>query len=312
MHIKFLRNYQQNFKSKFFDRSFFTSTTSLNRKLNSNKMFESVIRVRLDEKDKRAALSLKCKIFDDYEREINLNRDYDEDLLSTFQKLYSSFLKHYNARTQKANKKIKIEENNIDKLSDVSLELPLSLHDLDDKIVPLNTKNKDAWKENFTFRLKDQKYSVCVNLPSMKKIALPKLIIAGFPTHAKIDVDSDHLDETIIQNSLFSWYSSRLTFNPEEFDASKSAKKNKNKNLPVISSLEWDLIEQGVGKKYCLINESLANKFIRIECQPSDGKRKGLAIENYSNSLIMPTLDKGSMAMTINHKMTQNRLNSDK
>jgi hypothetical protein len=72
-----------------------------------NKEFEKMIRVRFDHGANKIAISLKCKVTDDSEREFNLNRDLDEPISATFHKLHANFTKQLSIRKQRAAKKMK-------------------------------------------------------------------------------------------------------------------------------------------------------------------------------------------------------------
>ena len=69
------------------------------------------------------------------------------------------------------------------------------------KTISLDTKNEDAWKENFTFKLHEQEFKVLVNLPNVKKLNISKLLIAGMPALVKTEFEPEHLSETIKSNS---------------------------------------------------------------------------------------------------------------
>ena len=63
-----------------------------------NKKFDQMIRIRINEKEKKVSLSLRCQMAESVEREFNLNRSLDEPISATFQKLYSNFSKQLNQR----------------------------------------------------------------------------------------------------------------------------------------------------------------------------------------------------------------------
>jgi hypothetical protein len=282
-------------------------------------MFDSVVRVRIDQKENRAAISVKCKINETLTKELNLNRELDEEILATFQKLYSNYTKHASLSALKAvqHKKLKKDDSNEDGSNNEKLNLeedplPLSLHDLDNNQLPLSTKNRDAWQEGFVFKLRDQTFKVNVNLPSVKSVKLPKLMIAGLPTLVKLDVDSDHSEDLITQNSVFAWYSSDLKFSQEELDASKAAAGKKKPALPDMTKVKWELLEEGTGKRSCLLSKSCANKYIRVECRPSDGKRPGLVVDYVSTGIVREPVEYENMPMFQSHALTKERLSGDK
>jgi hypothetical protein len=284
-----------------------------------NRMFDNIVRVRIDQKENRAAISVRCKINENSIKELNLNRELNEEISATFQKLYANYAKHVSLSAHKTaqHKKLKKDDSNedgssIEKLNLDGDPLPLSLHDLDNNQLPLSTKNRDAWQEDFVFKLRDQVFRVNVNLPSVKAIKLPKLMIAGLPTLIKIDIDSDHSEDLITQNSVFAWYSSDLTFNQEELDASKAAAGKKKPVTPNLSNVKWELLEEGVGKRFHLLEKTCANKYIKVECRPSDGKRSGVVVDYVSTGLVREPVELENTPMFQSHALTKEKLSGDR
>ncbi|CAF0767148.1 unnamed protein product [Brachionus calyciflorus] len=262
-----------------------------------------MIRVRLDDKEKRVSISVKCKINDVLEKELNLNRVYDEALGSTFERLYASFTKHSSGGK---NKKLKKENGDA---SPEKEQVPLFLYDMENKLVPLETKNIDAWKENYIFKIKEQEFKVLVNLPTVKKINMPKILIAGMPAMVKLDFESDESTQQILnKNSLFKWYSSQSVYEPANLIELESDKKSKK---PIsLDGIEWDLIDEGIAKKTIVLDENTENKLIKVECYPKDDVREGIAVEAVTANPVLQKIDKAHMPMTERHKLTQNRLDS--
>ena len=297
---------------------FFTKTSLLASKPNipHNKMFDNIIRVRFDEKEQRALISLKCKMPNESVKDFNLSRALDEEIASTFQKLYANYTKS-KIDTLKSNKKIKMEDSNINEgsenLQELNLDndhLPLSLHDLDNNQLPLTTKNRDAWQEDFVFKFREHSYKVNVNLPSFKKIALPKLMIAGMPTLVKVELDSKD-NNMLLSNSTFKWFKSETRHKLEEPEIGKDEKKKKVK-IPNLHSIKWQLISEGMNNKFCVLDLDCAERYVKVECIPSDGKRRGMAVEVVSNSTVRNQLQIENMPMTASHEITRERLNSNK
>jgi hypothetical protein len=129
-----------------------------------------MIRIRFEPNTGRVAISVTCKITEDSEREFNLSRSRDEPISATFQKLYANFTKQLTAKQNKANKKNKKQPDDSKSTQEASMSvsssdtietnLPLSLYDLENNLVSLETKNSDAWKEGFVFKLNDQVFKV--------------------------------------------------------------------------------------------------------------------------------------------------------
>lgn len=288
-----------------------------------NKMYDNVVRVRIDEKQSKAAISLRCRFDNNVEKEINLSRDLSEELSSTLQRLYANYSKHLQkaGSSKKMKKDETDEQTGIDKLKLNNSpqkdqdQLPLSLHDLEDNQVPLNTTNRDAWRESFSLKLNDQVYKVYLNLPSLKKVSLPKLMLAGMPAICKLDIDSDHTWDVLATHSKFLWYISESEFNQNDLDAEKrnSLKKSKPSSGVNTAALTWNLLEEGVGKKYFILDQKKClNRFVKVECVPGDGNRNGLAVEAVSTGIVRVSPDLESMPMTQSHKLTRERLSSNK
>lgn len=271
-----------------------------------NKKFDKMIRVRLNEKDKRLAISLKCKINENVEKEINLNRSYDEALASTFERLYSTFSKHCSGGK---NKKLKKESEST--IESVKEEIPVFLFDHDNQSVPVQTKNIDAWKENYAFRIKNQEFKVVLNLPSIKKFNITKILIAGMPALVKCEFEGDSSTHEILeQKSLFKWYISDNVYEPVDLIELESDKKSIK--IPInLDTIKWNLIEEGVSKRIINLEENFENRLIKVECYPNDGTREGIAVETVSTSPVLKKIDKTKLPMTERHMYTQNRLDSN-
>ena len=274
-----------------------------------NKKFDQMIRIRINEKEKKVSLSLRCQMAETVEREFNLNRSLDEPISATFQKLYSNFSKQLNLKAPKSNKKLKKEENlSNNKSEEVSAEqVPIYLFDLENKPVQADTKNLDAWKENYMLKLNEQTFQVTVNLPFVRKLTLSKLLIDGMFALVKADIDAEEqLLEDINLNSKFEWFYSQQSFEPSG-DETKGNKLKLN-----TETIEWIPLGQGVNMKACQLNGNCQSRLIKVRCIPSDGKRDGLAFEVVSNQTVLRAIDLNTLPMTQRHELTKEFLNSDK
>lgn len=271
-----------------------------------NKKFDKMIRVRLNEKEKRLAISLKCKIYENVEKEINLNRSYDESLASTFERLYSTFSKHCSGGKSK-----KLKKDSESLIESVKEEIPIFLFDNENQSVPTETKNIDAWKENYSFRLKNQEFKVVLNLPCVKKFNLTKILIAGMPALVKCEFEGDtSTHELLERNSLFKWYISDTVYEPVDLTELESDKKSKNKSIN-LDKIKWSLIDEGVSKPMINLDEEFENRLIKVECYPNDGTREGIAVETVSVSPVLKQIDRTKLPMTERHLYTQNRLDTN-
>lgn len=267
-----------------------------------NKKFANMIRVKFDAKENRVSLSFRCKLTETTEREFNLNRDVEETLASTFEKFYSNYTKHVDYKTKKSKQPTPGDEAASDYKS------LIQLYNLDNELVDWQTKNKHAWVENYTFKVKDQLFNVCLNVPSLHKVSLPKILIAGMPAVAKIEIDSaEEQHDAIHKHSEFVWYVSETQFNEDD----KKLPPGKNKHLKKsfdLSQVKWHLIDQGFARKMCILDRNTANKLVKVVCIPRDEKREGLAVEVVSSAPVMEPMEMEKMAMFERHKHTQHKI----
>ena len=172
----------------------------------------------------------------------------------------------------------------------------------------MTTPNKKAWVENYTLRLYDQTFRVCINLPSIEKISLLKLAMAGFPTVAKIECESIEIE----RNSIFNWYVSDRCFTIDDRVPLATDKKKKIKVFDV-SQVKWRLLEgkSGRAKRMCMLDKDVANHLLRVECIPSDGKREGVAVEAISAYPVDEGLPMNELPMFARHQLTKERLAND-
>ena len=287
-----------------------------------NHKFKKMLMVRF-ENDNKVSISLKCQLTPTTEREFNLNRNKDEPIRATFSKLYSNYAKQMTNKT-KQNKKLKKDETleqKVENKSNVLLmkqdlitenndDVPVFLYDLDNKLVPLDTKNEDAWKENFTFKLNEQEFKVLVNLPNVKKLNISKLLIAGMPALVKTEFEPEHLSGTIKSNSKYFWY-----YSSQKFEEKAEETLNKKKITYSTENIEWNLMNlenNGQNLKSCYLNEDHHNRLIKVVCIPNDSKRDGVAVEQISTTTVLKRIDLDKLPMTERHLETSSYLSSNK
>jgi hypothetical protein len=243
-----------------------------------------MISVQVNEIEKLIKISFKFNL-GTHCKEINGNRALDDSVESTFKRLCATINKKFNANP---------------KLDETSL----NLYDLENNLIPLDTRNKDAWKENFTLKINELEFKVFVNLPSVKAISLPKILVAGLPAVVKVDFDSDETTkQDLVKHSLFKWYISENAFDVED-------KKSKNKCIN-LDTVKWTLINEGLSKRMIILNEMCENRLIKVECHPKDDQREGFMLQAVSANPVLPKIDKEQMPMKERHKQTINKLNSD-
>jgi hypothetical protein len=208
------------------------------------------------------------------EREFRLNRRLDETIGKTFEKMLLSVEKQMTTR-----KKRKTDTNQ--SVSNDTPGLVATLYDQGGRMVSLETINNDAWKEDYRFCLNEREYRVVVDLPFVKKIALSKVVLAGMPTLVNVELPSECQDM-----SFFSWYHSDTDIIPEN----------------------WYLIDEGVNKRFCLLDKKAENKLIRLKCTPNDGKREGLPIEIQSHTAVKSVFDINELPMSEKHALTSKKM----
>lgn len=294
-----------------------------------NKDLEKMLRVKYLDKDNKVSLSLKCKITEKSEREFNLNRDLNEPLLATFQKLYSNYAKHYVSKMA-SNKKLKTSASSSSSPPTAEMNMmrvalgadevpPIKLFDLDSNEVPLDTTNREAWKNDFKLTINEQEFIVAINLPYIKKIMLPKLMFSKMPALIRLEFDNEpkEVSSLIEKSSKYQWFHSRLDYDTllaeQKIGAKIATNAKKNPPAPQLDPdlIEWVLFDEGVNKRVCYLNEATERKLIRVVAIPNDGKRNGFAVEAMSTSQVEAKLDLDRYAMTERHAMTRESLKGD-
>jgi hypothetical protein len=130
------------------------------------------------------------------EREFKMNRDLNETIGKTLEKLVNSLKKQIFSKTKK---------NDID--------ITVGIYDCNDQILQKETLNQDAWKEGYKVKINDRVYKVLVDLPFLTKLSLPKLLLTNMPVIAVTEKD-----DKIIDKSKFSWYISISNLNTNEWE----------------------------------------------------------------------------------------------
>ena len=164
------------------------------------------------EKNNKMRLSLNLN-----EKEINLNRNSDESLEITFKKLILNLMKKLKATNQ---------------------IIPIvSLRDQNNNVLSLDTKNDQAWKEDYIFKLNSQQFEIKVNLPFVKKIEISKVLIAGMTAIVQTHYDEDYVNnEAVKMNSKYFWYFG--------------------------SNDEWNLIQSN--SKCCILTKECCDSYIKF------------------------------------------------
>ena len=203
-------------------------------------------------------------------KEVNLIRDQSEKLQVTLEKIQSK----------------------LDIYSKDNPTSPPPLIELldNDCSIPLEKTNFEAWKENNLFSINNEhKLLVKINLPQIKHLKMSKRLIAGMPVFVRIEPDQTQvsLGEDLTTHSIFNWYISL----------------GENES-------EWKLVETGIGKRMCILEDTWVNRRIKIECVPrvKNDTRDGCLFEHKTSQVIEPKIDLTNAAMTERHSQSKNVL----
>ena len=241
--------------------------------------------IRNEREKKVIELTLRYPISPNNEREFNLNRNFDEKIGKTFEKLTSNLVKHLSVQQKKKVKKLKSGKNSPPlkvEIEEDELNITVELFDTNNEQISNETLNEHAWKEGYKVKINEKYFQVVVDLPSLKKISLPKQLIANMP----VFIISDKEDNLFIDKCKFKWYISS-----NEFD----------KN-------EWELLNEGVNNRMIYLNSNTENKYIKVVCTPNDGTRDGLIVEIISKKTIENLFQLYELPMTDRHKLTTEKL----
>lgn len=210
-------------------------------------------------------------------KEVNLIRDQSEQLQVTLEKIKSK-LNIYSSKNNPTSPPPLIE-----------------LLDNNDCSIPLEKTNFEAWKENYLFSINNEhKLLVKINLPQIKHLKMSKRLIAGMPVFVRIEPDQTQvsLGEDLTTHSIFNWYIS----------------------LAENESEKWKLVESGIGKRMCILEDTWSNRRIKIECVPrvKNDTRDGCLFEYETSQVIEPKIDLTNAAMTERHLQSKTFLSLKK
>jgi hypothetical protein len=219
--------------------------------------------------DKIANIEFNYEILQYKEIVFKMSRSFDETIGKTMEKLVFNIIKKYEALSKEK----------------YSLEITATLHNTNNEQILNETLNEHAWKEGYKVKINEKYFQVVVDLPSLKKISLPKQLIANMP----VFIITDKEDSLFIDKCKFKWYISS-----NEFD----------KN-------EWELLNEGVNNRMIYLNSNTENKYLKVVCTPNDGTRDGLIVEIISNKTIENLLQLDELPMTDRHKLTTEKLSGN-
>uniref|UniRef100_A0A2C9JMN6 2',5'-phosphodiesterase 12 n=1 Tax=Biomphalaria glabrata TaxID=6526 RepID=A0A2C9JMN6_BIOGL len=128
----------------------------------------------------------------------NLNRQKNEELKVTLDRLRLNLSKKLNKKVKKKKKETENNaESSVDQSTDKSndnLEIPLDII-LNGKSVDLSTSNQDAWVRGALLKVGEEEIPINFNPPSVKLRNLPTIILEGFPLFPEIEIEFANLQE---------------------------------------------------------------------------------------------------------------------
>jgi hypothetical protein len=273
-----------------------------------------MIHVKFENNSNRISIVLKCMI-GNLEHELRVIRPFDETLDKTLDRIH----RHYSKKLQIYLKTLK--KNSPTSKIDKTISSSFKLLDLDNNIVDLNLKNKDAWKDGYNFKIEssllNEIFKVVVNLPAIVNLHLSESMIAGLPIVAKLEVDDVEYDSNKINlYSKMSWLSTKTKIDQNKFNEWKKIKLKKPHFTPpdesYFNSLEWEVLSEGTNKKYLILNDESEGKLIKCICIPNDGTgRDGIPFEKVASCLVEPKLDLNNFPMTRRHNLTKDKMDKN-
>lgn len=140
------------------------------------------------------------------EREFNLNRNFDETIEQSLDRIKINLEKEF--RKKSGNKKKKVKQNEAsEQANNVATDISVAL--LDETRQPIKEikwsdlfKTEQAFKADLILQVIGQDYSIAYNFPYVKQLTLPSVLMNGFDCYpAKIEVHFAERDDC-----LFEWF----------------------------------------------------------------------------------------------------------
>jgi len=167
--------------------------------------------------------------------------------------------------------------------------------------------NASAWMDGRCMQIEDQQFHVCVNVPTVRKLALPQPMMVGFPVYANANVEFAD-----VSDCEFTWYrlggtvtspeeASSLSTSDVEDQVSGVAKNKKSKNSAV---------KIFVGRAYIPTAEDVGCQ-LKLECLPIRGDVIGEMVSTVSSVGVQrgPTV---SCPFEKRHKFTEQMTSGDR
>lgn len=259
--------------------------TTIQKRLITRKIPSKMFFIRNEREKKLVEITVRYPLSPTSEREFNLNRNTEEPIGKTFEKLSSNLLKHLSNKQKKKNKKLKTDGQS-EATFEIEDELNVTVVLYDEKNEPISndTLNEHAWKEGYKVKINENFFPVVVDLPSVKKLALPKQLIANMPVVVITDKEDKFIDKC-----KFKWFISSNKFD----------------------TTDWELMDEGVNNRMIFLTENCEHKFVKIVCTPNDGTRDGLSIEVISNKAVQKLFNVNELPMTDRHKLTSEKMSGN-
>lgn len=218
------------------------------------------------------------------EQDFNFDRLKNEELEKTLYRIKENLTKGLHKKMKKKKKKTESETDQEALVPEFSVKLyhrktngePSTSNSV--TLVSTLLPNSEAWIEGAVLEISDAKYAVVMNPPTVNTLALPKVIMAGFPVFLKIEGRFLDLDK-----SDFVWYVEKEMPNAKETtESEQSVKKAKKKDSSrEAESLDWE--ERSVGHFYVPRNTDIGS-YLKLVCTPRNESKQGSPVTAYSSN----------------------------
>ena len=238
------------------------------------------------------------------QRVFNFDRLKREDLERTMTHITTKINKVVLKRLRRKNKTLDVDVTPAD--------VRVFLSEDGSEISP-SEPNVSAWIEGRCMQIEDQQFHVCVNVPAVRKLSLPQLLMVGFPVYANIN-----LEFADVSDCEFTWYrmndgetvasheeseeSGSVSNNDaegQESDVTKNCKKTKKSAVKIF-----------VGRVYIPTQEDVGCQ-LKLECLPIRGEDIGEMVSMVSSVAVQsgPII---SCPFEKRHKFTEQLTSGDR
>uniref|UniRef100_A0A023GLE3 2',5'-phosphodiesterase 12 n=1 Tax=Amblyomma triste TaxID=251400 RepID=A0A023GLE3_AMBTT len=230
---------------------------------------EKYVYVNHNSEGKTMRLSFKYASQDVKQRQYTLNRSSAEKLHIVLNRIAINIANiEEGKKKRKKKKKNGCPDEDEEAMKTESQEgLPVSL-ECNGVPVPGDMANSDAWKDGSILQIGEHRYSVAVNAPTVISVRLPKYIMAGFPVHARIELE--HCDFRDCEMTWFMTVKRGQTFPIHEvYKVSNKLFVNTHQHSSFLMPKTTDL-----------------GRYVLLRVTPCAGSRKGMPVEVMSASTV--------------------------